>query len=83
MELEQVVIVVHRLLMRLVSKLNLFSKLIHLTKRSSLSLSLASQQYTLAIIRPNAHADAKTVEISDKVNTIYSLCLLALQILFF
>lgn len=35
-------------------------------------ISLASQQYTLAVIRPNAHADAKTIEIVEKVNTIYS-----------
>lgn len=33
-----------------------------------ISFVLASQQYTLAVIRPDAYADGKVEEIVDKVN---------------
>lgn len=42
---------------------------------------LASQQYTVAIIRPDVHADGKTSEIIEKVNRIsldYSNCILSI-----
>jgi len=45
--------------------------------KEKFSTFIASQQYTLEVIRPDAYADGKANEIVDKVNTINFLYILS------